>query len=129
MQEKLYNLLNNSYSPYSKFRVAAIVVMKDGIEFKGVNVENASYGATICAERSAILSAISSGYKRHDFKELYVMVDSEKISSCCFMCRQVISEMFKPECKITLMNNKGESEFYTVSELCPKPFLDGDLND
>ena len=78
MREKLVSLLKNSYSPYSHFRVAAIVIMKDGREFHGVNVENASYGATICAERSAILSAISAGYKKGDFQELYVMCDNEK---------------------------------------------------
>ena len=79
MKEKLINLLNNSYSPYSKFQVAAIVVMKDGKEFSGVNVENTSFGATICAERSAIVSAISNGYKKGDFKELYVMCNSKKL--------------------------------------------------
>ena len=68
MKEKLIKLFENSYSPYSKFRVASIVVMKDGKEFSGVNVENASYGAAICAERSAIVNAISAGYKRYDFK-------------------------------------------------------------
>lgn len=72
MYEKLLKLLENSYSPYSNFRVSAIVVMKDGHEFTGVNVENASYGASICAERSAIVSAISNGYKKHDFESLYV---------------------------------------------------------
>ena len=66
MKEKLIRLLDNSYSPYSHFRVAAILVCKDGREFNGVNVENASYGASICAERSAILSAVSSGYKNFD---------------------------------------------------------------
>ena len=80
MKEKLLNLLNNSYSPYSNFKVACIVVTKDNKEFIGVNVENSSYGATICAERSAILSAISNGYKKHDFEKLYVMCDSLKIS-------------------------------------------------
>jgi cytidine deaminase len=60
MREKLIELLNNSYSPYSNFRVAAILVCKDGREFNGVNVENAAYGSSICAERSAILSAISN---------------------------------------------------------------------
>lgn len=74
MQEKLREILKNSYSPYSNFKVAAIVVMKDGSEFKGVNVENASYGAAICAERSAIVSAVSAGYKIGAFKELHVMV-------------------------------------------------------
>ena len=67
MKDKLIKLLDNAYSPYSKYRVAAIVLMKDGKEFYGVNVENASYGATICAERSAIVSAISNGYKKDKY--------------------------------------------------------------
>ena len=69
MLEKLKEVGKNSYSPYSHFRVATIVIMKDGTEFKGVNVENAAYGASVCAERSAILSAVSNGYKYGDFKE------------------------------------------------------------
>lgn len=127
MKEKLLNLLNNSYSPYSKFRVASIVVMKDGKEFNGVNVENASYGATICAERSAILSAISAGYKRYDFDRLYVMCDNDKIGYPCFECRMVISELLDKNCKIISMNPKGEEEIHTVEELCPFPFSDEDL--
>ena len=127
MKEKLTNLLNNSYSPYSKFRVSAICVMKDGVEFSGVNVENASYGATICAERTAILSRIAAGYKKGDFDKLYVMVDSDKISSCCFMCRQVITEFFDKESDIILMNKLGEEKIYKVKDLCPVPFDEGDL--
>ena len=99
MKEKLVKLLNNSYSPYSKFQVAAIVIMKDGKEFNGVNVENASYGGAICAERSAIVSAISAGYKKHDFEKMYVMCDNEKIGFSCMLCRQVISEFFEPDKK------------------------------
>ena len=127
MKEKLLNLLNNSYSPYSKLRVASIVVMKDGKEFCGVNVENASYGASICAERSAILSAISNGYKRYDFEKLYVMCDSDKIGISCFQCRMVISEMFESDKEIIAMNRNGQVESHTVSELCPYPFSDEDL--
>ncbi len=127
MKEKLIKLLENSHSPYSRFRVAAIVVMKDGREFSGVNVENASYGATICAERSAIVSAVSNGYKKGDFDCLYVMCDTDKISTCCFICRQVITEFFKPSQKITLMNPAGESVEYTVAEMCPYPFDEDDL--
>ena len=127
MKDKLIKLLNNSYSPYSNFRVASIVVMNDGKEFSGVNVENASYGATICAERSAILSAISAGYKRYDFKELYVMCDSDKIGMSCFNCRMVISELFSKDAKIIAMNPNGDTEVHTVSELCPYPFSDDDL--
>ena len=96
MIEKLLELANNSYSPYSHFRVATIVVMKDGTEFKGVNVENAAYGSGICSERSAILAAISNGYKKGDFKELHCMcADSKRVSTSCFGCRQVISELFE----------------------------------
>lgn len=127
MRERLVNLLNNSYAAYSHFRVAAIAVMKDGREFNGVNVENATYGATICAERSAILSAVSAGYKRHDFDKLYVMCDNEKIGMPCFVCRAVINEFFAPNSKVICMNPEGEEEIHTVRELCPYPFSDEDL--
>lgn len=127
MKEKLKEILNNSYSPYSNFKVAAIAVMKDGKEFYGTNVENASYGAAICAERSAIVSAISNGYKKYDFDKLYVMVNSDKISTCCFMCRQVISELFEKDKSIILMNKNGDEKVYTVEEICPYPFDEEDL--
>ncbi len=127
MKDKLKELLNNSYSPYSHFRVASIVVMKDGREFRGVNVENASYGATICAERSAIVSAISAGYKKHDFETLYVMCDNEKIGFSCMLCRQVISEFFEPDKKVIAINPNREEISLTVKELCPYPFSDEDL--
>lgn len=128
MYEKLLKLLDNSYSPYSKFRVASIIVMKDGKEFVGVNVENASYGASICSERSAIVSAISNGYKAGDFKSLHVMCgDSNKISMCCFECRQVISEFFDKDAEITCYDKNGNSKTLLVSNLCPYPFDAEDL--
>lgn len=127
MKEKLLQLLNNSYCPYSKFKVAAIIVMKDGKEFNGVNVENASYGATMCAERSAIASAISSGYKKHDFEKMYIMCDNEKIGMCCMLCRQVILEFFEKDKMIIAMNPKGEEIIHTVEDLCPYPFSEEDL--
>ena len=127
MKEKLISLLNNSYSPYSYYRVAAILVCKDGREFNGVNVENASYGASICAERSAILSAVSAGYKKGEFKELYVMCDNKKIGMPCFQCRQVFTELFDKEMLVTCMNPDGETIVKTVSELAPFPFDSEDL--
>ena len=129
MEESLKRLLKNSYSPYSGFRVAAICLMKDGKSFGGVNIENASYGATICAERVAIDTAIASGYTKGDFSRLYVMCDSGKISSCCFICRQVISEFFSTDSEVTLYSNDGDKEVYTVKELCPYPFGSKDLKD
>ena len=122
MKEKLLKLLENSYSPYSHFRVASIAIMKDGKEFNGVNIENASYGVTICAERVAIFNAIAAGYKPHDFEKLYVMCDSKDIGPSCFACRQVISEMFERDKEIIWMSNTGEYVVHTVSEICPYPF-------
>ena len=127
MKEKLLELHKNSYSPYSKFRVSAIVVMKDGKEFPPVNVENASYGAAICAESSAIVSAVSSGYKKKDFKELHVMVSSGNIGMPCFICRQVISEFFSKDSFVYCYSTHGDVEKYTVEELCPYPFGEDDL--
>lgn len=127
MIEELIKLHKNSYSPYSKYAVSAIVVMKDEKKFSGVNVENASYGASICAERSAILSAVSNGYTKGDFKELYVMVSSGEVGMPCFQCRQVISELFDKNCIIHCCSTKGVIEDYTVEELCPYPFGEDDL--
>jgi cytidine deaminase len=126
MREKLTNLLNNSYAKYSNFRVSAICVMKDGREIPGVNVENASYGATICAERTAITGAVARGYKKGDFKELHVMCDSDKIGMPCFICRQVISELFNKEDKIYVYS-KCDMKVYTVEEICPYPFTEDNL--
>lgn len=127
MKEKLLELMNNAYAPYSKFKVAAIINMKDGSFFKGVNVENASYGATICAERNAILSAVTEGYKKGDFDKIYVMVSGDKLSTPCFMCRQVISEFFNEDDEIILMNKDGEVKKFLVRDLCPMPFNSDDL--
>ena len=127
MEESLKRLLKNSYSPYSGFRVASICLLKDGKSFGGVNVENASYGAAICAERGAILSAIASGYKKGDFSKLYVMCDSTRVSSSCFMCRQVINEFFDRDAEIIFYSNDGDKEVYLVKDLCPYPFGSEDL--
>lgn len=127
MKEILLDLLNNSYAPYSNFKVSAIVVMKDGSMVSGVNVENASYGATICAERNAITNAITKGYKKEDFDKLYVMTSGKKISSCCFICRQVITEFFAKDSLVILMDKLGNQKSLTVEELCPYPFDETDL--
>lgn len=127
MFEKLNNLRNNSYSPYSNFKVSAILTAKDGKEFNGVNVENASYGAAICAERSAFVSAISAGYKKGDFKELHILTSSKKISTCCFICRQVISEFCDKDMPIYCYDLNGNCKKFVVEELCPYPFDEDDL--
>lgn len=127
MEESLKRLLKNSYSPYSGFRVASICLMKDGKSFGGVNVENASYGATICAERVAINNAIANGYRKGDFSKLYVMCDSERVSSCCFLCRQVISEFYDKDAEVVFYSNDGDKEVHFVKDLCPYAFGSNDL--
>lgn len=127
MRDRLKELLNNSYAPYSNFRVSAVVVMKDGTSFNGVNVENAAYGSSICAERSAILSAISNGYKKNDFDKLYVMCDNKKVGMPCFACRQVILELFDKDSTITCMNPYEDEITLSVKDLCPYPFDSEDL--
>ena len=129
MKEKLLEIAKNSYSPYSHFRVATLLVMKDGREIPGVNVENAAYGSSICSERSAIVSAISLGYKKGDFKELHCLcADSNKISTSCFGCRQVMSEFFEKDAPVYFYSPTGEVKKYTIEELCPYPFNEEDLS-
>ena len=127
MKEKLKELLENAYAPYSNYQVAAIVVTHDDKIFGGVNVENASYGATICAERNAINRAIADGYKKGDFKELYVMVASDKLAFPCNICRQVIVEFFDMDDKLYLMN-ENDKQTYLMKDIIVYPFSVEDLN-
>lgn len=126
MREKLEKLLANSYAKYSNYQVSCICVMKDGKEIPGVNVENASFGATICAERNAITTSISLGYKKGDFKEIHIMVDSEKIGMPCFMCRQVITEFMENDTKV-FVYSKNDMQTYLVKDICPYPFDEDNL--
>ncbi len=122
MIEKLRKNLLKSYSPYSKYPVSAIVVCRDGKEYTGVNIENASYGATICAERVAIFKAISEGYKKGDLKELHIMVGSGNVGMPCFLCRQVIEEFFDEDSKIICYSTNNEVKEFKLRDLCPFPF-------
>lgn len=128
MIEKLLELHKNSYVPISNYPVSAIVVTKDGRMFPGVNVEDASTRAGTCAERTAIFTAITAGVKKNEFKEIHVMTSSSSgIGMPCFVCRQMISEMFEKNAKIICYNTKGECVEHTVEELCPYPFGEEDL--
>ena len=127
MIDKLIELHKNSYVPISHFPVSAIVVTKDGNKFYGVNVEDASTRAGTCAERNAIYNAVTNGYKKGDFKEIHLMVSSGKIGTPCFVCRQLISELFDKDSKVYCYSTNRECKEYTVEELCPYPFGEDDL--
>ena len=127
MKEKLVSLLENAYCPYSKFPVSSIIVMKDGTEFSGVNVEDACTHAGICAERNAITTAITNGYKKGDFKEVHVLTSSEGVGTCCGVCRQLIAEFFDKDALVYCYSKTGEMKRFTVEELLPFSFNESDL--
>ncbi len=108
-----------AYVPYSRFKVGAALLTKDGMVFHGCNVENASYGATCCAERIAVFKAISEGKKF--FEKIAVVSDSGKLTPPCGICRQVLLE-FMPEGMVILENEIGEIKTYSVKELLPIGF-------
>jgi cytidine deaminase len=109
----------NSYSPYSGFSVGAAVLTEDGRIFSGTNVENASYGATMCAERSAIFSAISAGAKR--IEAIAIIADYPKPVPPCGMCRQVLSEVGKGA-QVVMANTVGARRIETIETLMPFGF-------
>lgn len=120
--KKLQELLNYSYSPWSKFKVAAIAVDENGKEFYGVNVENAAFPSGLCAERSALFGSVAYGGKVGSFKEIYVMASTDEITSPCAGCRQVLTEFMPDDAKIILINQKGDKQLViTVKDLIPLP--------
>ena len=127
MTNKLEELLDNAHSPYYHYKVASIVITNDDKEFKGVNVETSSPAAGMCAERNAIYSAISNGYKKGDFKELHVMVDSDESAEPCFICRQALVDFTDEHMIIYLYSKKGFDKKVMVQELTPYPFDEGDM--
>ena len=111
--------MNYSYSPYSHFSVGACVVMKDGSVYTGCNIENASYGATNCAERTAIFKAVSDG--NTDFDRIAIVSSSGEKTYPCGICRQVMSEFFHGEERIIIEDN-NEIISYRIDELFPYMF-------
>ena len=108
-----------SYSPYSNFKVGAALITKAGKIYTGCNVENASFGLTICAERTAIFKAISEGER--EFEALAVVADVEGVVSPCGACRQIIHEFLR-DAQIITGNIKGDYKIFTPDELLPFPF-------
>ncbi|MGB9695409.1 MAG: cytidine deaminase [Caldisericaceae bacterium] len=129
MKEKLIEeatkAMEHAYVPYSNFRVGAAVLMKSGKIYTGANIENSSYGATVCAERVAIFKAISEG--ETEIEEIAVVTETETPSSPCGICRQVIAE-FSDNAKIILANTKGKVIETSLSELLPMAFTKKDLH-
>jgi len=117
--EEAQEAMQRAYAPYSGFRVGAALLTSDNQIFTGCNVENASYGLTVCAERIAVFNAISSGAS--EFKALVVVSDGEGYCRPCGACRQVIRECGK-NILIIMASNDGRYEAKSISELLPDCF-------
>ena len=116
-----FKALKNAYAPYSHYHVGAAILTKDGKVTYGANIENASYGATNCAERSAVFAVYSLGYRKDDIVALAIVCDGERPASPCGICRQVLSELLYEDTPIYLSNGKEEVTC-TMKELLPMSF-------
>lgn len=120
--EAASSAMNNAHAPYSNFKVGAALLTKDGQIFPGCNVENASYGLTVCAERNAIFAAITAGVK--EFTTMVIISTGDALPYPCGACRQVLAEFCPPEFQIYVVaeNNLDTVEELTLGELLPKRF-------
>ena len=127
MMQSLYETAlkarENAFAPYSDFRVGAALLAESGKVYTGCNIENASFGLTICAERVAIFKAISEG--ESGFRELWIVADTPRLTPPCGACRQIIWE-FCGDIPVILSNLQTVSREYRMIDLLPEPF-DGDF--
>jgi cytidine deaminase len=118
----------NAYIPYSGFAVGAVVLDSDNHLHQGCNVENAAYGPTNCAERTALFRAIADGRKAGEFQAIAVIGDTDVPITPCGVCRQVIAELCDPNMPVILGNLRGAYRVTTAAELLPGAFTSRDLN-
>lgn len=111
-----------AYAPYSNFLVGAALLTRDGRQFSGCNVENASYGLCNCAERTALFNAVAAGCRPGDFAALAVIADTENPVSPCGACRQVMSELCDDAMPVLLANLHGDTQQTSVAALLPGSF-------
>ncbi|WP_332690925.1 cytidine deaminase [Halalkalibacter lacteus] len=116
-----------AYAPYSNFQVGAALLMEDGSVFLGANIENASFGLTNCAERTALFKAYSDGNR--NVKMVAVVADTVRPVPPCGACRQVMVELCNQDTNVVLSNLKGDILEMTVAELLPGAFTAEDMNE
>lgn len=114
----------NAYAPYSRFRVGAAVMAEDGAVFTGCNVENASYGMTLCAERVAVARAVAEGHRQ--IVAVAVVADSSSVTTPCGACRQVLAEFAGPGAVVVADSGRARRRF-TLGELLPEAFSGSQL--
>lgn len=125
--EKAFLALTHAYAPYSGFQVGACIKTRDGNYILGANIENAAYGSTNCAERSAVFAAYSQGYRKEDIEGLAIVTRAQQLTPPCGACRQVLSELLGQETPILLSNGKETVET-NIAKLLPDSFGAKDLD-
>ena len=120
MKEKLEKLLENSYAPYSNYHFACIVEGENGKLYQGVNIENASFGGTICAERNAINAGVSDGVRK--FKALYLMTDKDEILMPCHLCKQTFLEFLDNDVIFNIMTKSGKMKVLSFKDIMNTTF-------
>lgn len=120
--EKLNQIIENSSSKYYHYPVSAILECGDGKLYSGVNIETSSPGAGICAERCALFAAMADGYKKENFKRIYLLNKTENIITPCFVCRQALTDYCNQDIEIVSFNILGESKTYLLKDLTPNSF-------
>ena len=110
---------NRAVAPFSRFKVGAGLETARGRIYLGCNIENASYGLTVCAERVAIFKALSEGERR--FQRIAVVADTDRLTAPCGACRQIIWE-FCGNCEVIMANLKGKVALHRMRDLMPEPF-------
>lgn len=125
--QKAIDAMSKAYAPYSKFHVGCSLLMKDDTVITGANIENASYGLSNCAERSALFAAYSQGYRQDDIISMVVVGDTDTVISPCGACRQVISELVNADTEIILTNLKQDIQIVNKFDLLPFGFTDKDM--
>lgn len=124
LMAKAREAMRLAYAPYSKFQVGAALLAKDGQVFLGCNVENASYGAAICAERTAVVKAVSEGIR--EFEKIAITASSGDYAPPCGICRQVLYE-FMPDGTVLLESRQAGMKAFSLRELLPLGFGPEDL--
>ena len=123
--EAALKVRDNAHAPYSNFKVGAAIEAEDGRVFTGCNIENASYGLTMCAERVALFKALSEGARR--FRRIAVAADTETPTPPCGSCRQLLWE-FCGDAPVTMVNLHGRTDSCTMRDLLPRAFDDSYLS-
>lgn len=122
LMKKAHEMKALAYKPYSNFAVGAALLLQDDQVIGGVNIENVSFGATNCAERTAMFTAIAQGYKKGDFKAIAVAGDTEDFLPPCSICRQVLVEFCSPDMPVYLSNGQNDILTLTLEQLVPYAF-------